>query len=198
MKDSLSDVWSSWVEQHHGVIPKDRFCVPFRILERSLLPSLKKQGLQVSSRRTTRSALENGLGELEIPSGSAVGGADVLNVTYYHFLNLVWEPIIVYIESLLSDPNSSTNIPEINKALIEQEMHGIVLDSGDILTMAEWAGFIQETLSRLVQVDVPLRLIMTLVSPIPLCLSPQPGRMPCICSGPPCARTSWARLLHFK
>ena len=167
MKDSLSDLWASWVELHHGAIPKESFSVPVMTLVQNLLPTLSKQGIRVPSKhRAIRLALERGLNEMESPPVLTTPGRPSLCVTYYHFLNLVWEPIIEHIESLLSNPNSKQKPPEINKAAIEHEMQGIVVEVQEVLTIDAWVEFIQETLSRFLQIDVPARLIMTLVSSI--------------------------------
>ena len=109
MTNSLNDEWASWVDQQHPQIPKERFCVPLRFLERQCLPKLSKQGFQVPSTRKTLLALESGLDKLEVLTNRH-GPQETRIVTWYNFLNLVWEPIIEQIEHLVRH-NLKPSIP---------------------------------------------------------------------------------------
>jgi hypothetical protein len=61
-----------------------------------------------------------------------------------------------------------------NQGAILSEMAGVVSSADDVLPSEEWMVFIKKPLLRLLEVDVPTRLILEVVSPVaPLSLAPR-------------------------
>ena len=161
MKVSLSERWASLLASDGSSLVKH--AVPLRAVQRVLSPALQQAGYAMPLRRNLADALAAGLEPLEVVDECGPGGFSYCR--YWRLLNLVWQPLLMFIEGLAAA--SSPAKPEglaLNEAALLSEMEGIVPSPGEHLTMYEWVDFIRETLLRLVDVEVPTRLINAVVS----------------------------------
>jgi hypothetical protein len=97
--------------------------------------------------------------------------------SFEHFLNLLWRPLIDFIEACDRgiDLQWTESLGLHEKALLS-EMQGVLASADKALDMDAWVAFIQKTLLRLLQIQVPTRLIMQVVSPVvPLSLQTTPA-----------------------
>ena len=194
---SLSDRWASFVSSSG---PGSSFTLSLGTLQRQLLPNLSLEGFVLPSRRDVQEALEAGLGELPLSQGA--GSLDSRRQTrqsmllrhFVNFLSLVWQPIISHIECLAKD--EPTKPPEANMAALSLEMQGIVAGSDGALPMDDWADFIRRTLSTLLGIDVPSRLLLAALSPIaPLSLEATPANAVHVLRSSLCTKLVWRREL---
>ena len=97
--------------------------------------------------------------------------------SFIHFLNLVWQPVLRYVEHLgAGEQVAWTKALQIHHDALVREMKGIVLVASAPLPVNEWIAFIKNTLFEKVGVDVPIRLISEVVSLIaPLQVEPTPA-----------------------
>ena len=131
-----------------------------------LMPEIKKEGFLVGSRRKLEDLACQGLLEL-LPSTDTEFHKDVKVCGFVFFLNLLWQPILSFIEGLLSDPKPQwTDGHELNYSSINLEMHGIVLAADESMALEDWVRLIAETLEDLVGVSVPHKLINKVISPV--------------------------------
>ena len=130
---------------------------------------MNKQCYCMPTRRALRSTLEAGLEALpvEINYKRHVRHESVTMCTFWHFLNLLWQPICTFIEDLLKGmaPTWSSEVDMNHKALLV-EMKGHVSAPDDALSQDEWHMFIHKTLNDLVSIDVTLELIKAVLAPI--------------------------------
>ena len=162
MKQSLTNRWASWVSASTGVTG----VLTLRTIERTVLPQLRQAGFDVPSTRALVSTLEAGL----VPVTANDYG-------FAHILNLVWQPLLRYIEGLAAGEEPTwTKALAVNQAALHLEMEGIVLAAATPQAMDEWTELIAATLVQLAGVEVPRRLITTVVSGVaPLPLAPTPA-----------------------
>ena len=106
-----------------------------------------------------------------------IGKHDCQVCSFEHLLNLLWHPVIEYLEALSENAAPKwTKSLGLNQAAILSEMHGLVAQAEETLEMDLWIEFIQKTLQRLLKVHVPTRLILQVVSHIfPLSMQPTPA-----------------------
>ena len=142
--EPLTAIWANWVEAANKQTEKhenlsDAFSLTFIWLERNFteLTKLKKQGCCIPARRSLRSALESGLEAL--PEETNHLGKPQTMCTFWHCLNLLWQPICTYIEDLLRGmaPKWSSELEMNNKALL-LEMDGAVSSPDKALTQEDW------------------------------------------------------------
>ena len=110
MKGSLSDLWSSWVEQYAARQTRtsktgaqgDFHCLsalPLGFVSRTIAEPGASLSFVGPSRRTCLEALER---DLE-PIGTSVCPVTKMNgkrVTQMHVLNMFWQPLLQYIDAL--------------------------------------------------------------------------------------------------
>ena len=146
----------------------------FKHFERVILPALLEEGFAVPSRRDLERALTSGLEPLQ---KEMVGRNQCRLCSFHHLLNLLWQPIIDYIEALSQDAAPDwTQSLGLNQAAIVSEMQGLFPGAEESMDMDQWVELIQKTLQRLLSVHVPTRLIMQVLSPmVPLSLQPTPA-----------------------
>ena len=84
---------------------------------------------------------------------------------FEHVLNLLWSPILEYMDALTDNaaPEWSERLA-LNHAALVAEMRGIVVNANKPMVMDTWIEFIQQTLCRLLEVHVPKRLILKVLS----------------------------------
>ena len=109
MKQSLTNRWASWA----GVTG----VLTLRTIERTVLLQLRQAGFEVPSTRALVSTLQAGL----VPVTANDYG-------FAHILNLVWQPLLRYIEGLAAGEEPTwTKALAVNQAALHLEMEGIVL-----------------------------------------------------------------------
>ena len=68
-----------------------------------------------------------------------------------HVLNLLWQPLLDYTESIiLEEPGSWDSCLEKHQAIVTLEMQGVIEQVEETLPMDDWLKFVQQTLQRLV------------------------------------------------
>ena len=87
--------------------------------------------------------------------------------SFYHILNLLWHPILRYIETLGTSKHMkwSKALAQNHEALC-REMEGIVCAFADPLPVDDWFEFIQKKLHDLVGVEVNLQVIKDVLSTV--------------------------------
>ena len=84
--------------------------------------------------------------------------------SYAHVLNLLWCPVIEYIQPICRGATPEwTKSLGLNHAAVLSEMIGIVGSLGDTLDMQMFICFIQKTLYRSLEVLVPTKLVKGVV-----------------------------------
>ena len=93
---------------------------------------------------------------------------------FSHFLNLLWQPLLEYIDSVSSDTDPLWNkAHDVHKSAVGSEIQGVAIGTHAKLDMHAWANFIQSELYRLVKVTVSTRAILHATYPIvPLRIQP--------------------------
>ena len=121
---SPTDWWMAYLEAAAGQNKVYQEKIIYGHVERVLLPQLHKEGFAVPPRRTLERALTTGLEPLQ---QQLVGQRQCKMCSFEHFLNLLWLPIIEYIEDLAKDKAPDwTESLALNQAAIMLEMQGLV------------------------------------------------------------------------
>ena len=134
-------------------------------MERTVLKDLVKLGYTVPAQRTLVDTLTAGLEPLSVVASEKRGQhGETTLCSFEHFLNLLWRPLIDFIEACDRgiDPQWTESLGLHDKALLS-EMQGVLASADKALDMDAWVAFIQKTLLRLLQIQVPTRLIMQVV-----------------------------------
>ena len=145
-------------------------------MERAVLPELTKAGFRTPSYRTLASALTTDLEALQTTKTSK--GTDMRLCGFAHFVNLLWVPVLEYMDSLTSgaSPEWTEDLAR-NYSALGMEMVGIVANADEPLDIDTFANRIKNTLYELLKVDVPETLIMHELSKagVPFQLAPTPS-----------------------
>ena len=162
MKQSLTELWGAWVTAC-GI--GDLVTVVF--VWDTIVAELQDMGFELPSRRSLNLWLMAGLEDLPT---RAIGSKakQAMCCSFSNLLNLVWAPVLEYMDSLASDaaPGSPTASVVVHQESLLTEMAGVVVGADESMDMDKWIEFVKETLLRLLQVDVPSRLIAQVLSPI--------------------------------
>ena len=160
---SLTDRWAAWLSHDAG----GDYTVLLRFLENEGKAELADNGFAVPVRRRVEAFLQAGLEPLPVSFTQGPNGRTSTVCSYAHLLNLVWQPIMCYIEGIVNgeEPTWTSALSTNHDALV-LEMQGIVNQPGDTMPMDDWLEFIRASLQRLVGVEVPLRLLQKVVSQI--------------------------------
>lgn len=124
---------------------------------RTVIPGLVEAGFATPTQRSAN----------EILLSIAHPGSDIEIYSFWHIVNLVWQPLIMYIEALVAGAGEQ---PEwtcelaVNDEALQLEMQGTVLDADKHLSVDDWHRFIQTTIVGLVNIEVPERLISKVVA----------------------------------
>ena len=120
----------------------------FTFVRDVVCPQLRKEGFAVPAPLSLVGTLEAGLTNLPTR------------------MSCFWMPLIEYMDACTSEPAPVwTKNLALNHTALLAEMAGIVMGAGEPLGMDKWIEFIQDTLCRLLKVDVPSRLILKVMSP---------------------------------
>ena len=163
MKVPLTERWASWI----AVAGPCRSCdnlITFRFLRDEIWPQLAQAGFKTPSRRSLQEALTASLVELPI---KRIQQNECMCCSFANLLNLLWAPVVEYMDSCVSQtaPEWTQELAFQHAALVE-EMVGTVIAPDDALPIDDWIDFMRQTLLRLLEVDVPARLILEVVSSV--------------------------------
>ena len=141
MAESLSDLWSSWVEQYaasqeasltrqrrkgHHMSFQCLSALPLKFVEHACVAQLGTLGCVGPSRATCQETLERDVEPLGV-SACPITQREGKRVTLMHVLNLVWQPLLQYIDALANGaPASWSSGLAENQRLIVLEMQGII------------------------------------------------------------------------
>ena len=153
--------------QEEKGLPKSPSSVNRAWLDLLALHDLDQDGFAVPSQRDVAKTWAVGLEALPVSSDGPGRPADMC--TFVHFLNLVWQPVLSYFESLCKNETQKKSARvDRNKTAVNMEMIGILDSPEDIIPVEEWVEFIRTYILRLVAVDVPVKLINQVLAPFVL------------------------------
>ena len=174
MSESLSDRWSRWLSSS-GTSGTSGFLF-LKYVEREVLRSLANDGFEVPRQRALKETLEHGLKPIVRQAGPVQGAVQQARteVTFVHFVNMVWRPLLEYIEALVAGrPAPWTSKLAKHQDVLVLEMSGLVSEPDTTIIMDEWLLYVQGTIKSLVDVTVPEDLLLNALSPIvPFTLAP--------------------------
>ena len=171
---SLSDLWEDWLS--NGKAPEGP-SVTFTFVERTILPELTMLGFAVPSQRSLCNVLVFGLESL--PTKVCIQNRkEVHCCSFGHIVNLIWVPVIQYMEKQLANPGTPewTSLLECNQRALVAEMAGIILDANENMDIDSWVLFIKQELWKKLRVEVPEKLILDVCAHlVPLHVAPTPA-----------------------
>ena len=100
---SLSERWQHWLRccstsetsTHHGALT-------FGYVKSVVRSSLEKEGFDVPRLCEFKEALEDGLNPIVRQATPGVHGLGMHGVSFVHFVNLLWRPMVQYLESFVA------------------------------------------------------------------------------------------------
>ena len=161
MSQSLSEQWAAWVDQFSRRSlgwTGSANDVALTNVVRVACPALKGRGFLVPSRNGIEEELAKGTHQLPV-------GIHSKDCTFPHFLNLVWQPIIKYIEALgTADKRDWSQELTVHSQALAKEMEGMVVSPTEAMPFDDWIAYIQLTIKQMLVVDVAPRHISVVVS----------------------------------
>ena len=155
-----TDRWGAWVDA-----ASEENMVQFKFLQDNIIPELRKEGFAVPAQRSLESVLTQGLDELPLQDLKQHKG--VRMCAFEHVMNLLWFPILEHIDSLADEASPGwTEQLGLHQSAILSEMAGTVGAAGEPMDMDDWVEYLTSTLHKHLQVQVPKRLVMEVMSPI--------------------------------
>ena len=98
--EDLTSAWAGWLKEHQETgCPS--FCLNLETCKRQMLQNLRKKGFAVPARRGVRTSLETDVEPLVQTTRQKGGPVNIC--TFWHLLNMLWQPILTYLEDLLND-----------------------------------------------------------------------------------------------
>lgn len=157
--------------QEEKGLPKSLSSINRAWLDKLALRDLDQDGFAVPSARDVAKTWAVGLEALPVYEDGP--GLPAEMCTFVHFLNLVWQPVLSYFESLCKNETQKKSARvDRNETAVNMEMIGILDSPEDIIPVEEWVEFIRKYILRLVAVDVPAKLINQVISPfVPVTVS---------------------------
>ena len=154
--------------QEEKGLPKSLSSINRAWLDKLALHDLDQDGFAVPSARDVAKTWAVGLEALPVYEDGP--GLPAEMCTFVHFLNLVWQPVLSYFESLCKNETQKKSARvDRNETAVNMEMIGILDSPEDIILVEEWVEFIRKYILRLVAVDVPAKLINQVISPLCSC-----------------------------
>ena len=145
-------------------------------IEREVLRSLANEGFDVPGRRAVKETLEHGLKPIVRQAGPVQGAVQQARteVSFVHFVNMLWRPLLEYIEALVAGrPAPWTSKLAKHAGVLVLEMRGLVSEPDTSLIMDDWLLYVQGTIKRLVDVTVPQDVLLNVLGAIvPFTLAP--------------------------
>ena len=149
--------------------------VPYHFMRDKILPALRSLGYICPTHHhdALKSILCFGVDPLPRMTSTCQHG-ESMQCTFEHFLNILWHPLIEHLECDGTGPDKQRkeSLDLHHKALVT-EMEGIVTSPNETMDMDAWVEYMQQEIMRLLEVQVPSRLILQVVAPIvPLSFPP--------------------------
>ena len=166
-----TDIWGAYQDLHCT----SNAGVTCSFMKFKLLPALKSLGYIVPSQRALESILSYGVDPLpRMESGPAGRYGESMQCTFEHFLNILWHPLIEHLECDGKGPDKQREESlDLHHRALVTEMEGTVASPNETMDMDAWAEYMQQEIMRLLEVQVPSRLILQVVAPIvPLSFPP--------------------------
>ena len=138
---SATDLWGSYLEKMSG------HSVPWSFMQDVIVPDLKKLGYQVPPYKVLANTLTIGLEPCRVVESGKTGrhGQTTL-CSFEHFLNLVWQPLIEFLEASASDVSVGwTKSLALHQKALLLEMQGVVVSAEEPLDLDSWMQFVQVT-----------------------------------------------------
>ena len=172
---SLSDLWGDWLS--NGKAVPARTYVTLTFVKETILPYLTDQGFAVPSQRSLGHALAFGLDSLPT---NVIVVKEVQCCSFAHIVNLIWVPVIQYMEKLIANPGAPecewTSQLECNHKALLAEMAGVSVDANENMDIDGWVLFLKQELWKKLRVEVPEKLILDVCAPVvPLQVAPTPA-----------------------
>ena len=171
MRFSLAEQWTSWwlalrADESSSSSTTTLSTLPLRFVERHVKRALENEGLQVPSSRQVQTWLERDLEPL-VEIVCPLSGKPQKQCTLMHMLNMLWQPILEYIECIIVGGTASwTSSLAMHQDVVILEMQGVISEPEETLPIDDWMQFVHETLRRLLDVTVPVELVRQVLSPI--------------------------------
>ena len=167
---SPTERWGAWL----AAAKTDENMLMYTFVRDVVMQDLKKEGFAVPAQRALKEVLTTGLEALPTKS---VGNREVTFCSFAHVLNLLWLPVLEYMEAFSND-----TVPEWTKTLalhhsaVLAEMAGAMPGANKALSMDDWLKFLQSTITKFLKVCVPTRLLLQVVSSmVPMHVEPTPA-----------------------
>ena len=122
MKGNLTDLWKAWMEDAGPERSSDGL-LTVGYLKDTLSSHLRTAGCAMPSRRSLEDALAAGLEDL--PTKRVLKN-DRRCFSFAHLLNMVWGPVIDYLDSAAEGEPVWTKQLAWNHSMLIQEMEGII------------------------------------------------------------------------
>ena len=146
-----------------------------KFTQHEIMQDMQKAGFKVPGRRQVEKALEASMEPL--PTIQAKNNVQAKAVSLAHVLNLVWAPLIEYMESCAGEkpPEWTTALSRHHAALLV-EIAGTVLAADEPLDIDEWLEHTKKTLARYLSVQVSTKTILAVFGPVvPFHADPTPA-----------------------
>ena len=138
--------------------------VSYKFLQEVIWPVLTEAGFATPPRRSLQAALAAGLEALPTRRFFQTDGQCC---SFAHVLNLLWAPLLEYLELCTHEPGPEwTKQLALHHSALLTEMAGIVPGADEPMDIDMWAEHMRDTLLRLLKVDVPKSLILSVISPV--------------------------------
>ena len=177
MKEYLTDLWGAWFEAAREAGSTCDHSVSCKFLQSVVVPALTKAGLAVPARRSLEEVITTNLEPLptkSFGSRSKEGKA----CSFEHVVSLIWLPAIEFMELCEHQPAPQwTEQHGLHHSVVLAEMAGYVPGGANTpMDMNQFVEYMKATLLRLLQVDVPEALILSVMSSVvPFRASPTPA-----------------------
>ena len=176
MKESLSDLWGAWVASARDAGSTCEYQISYHFLHETIVPALREKGFQMPSRRSCVAALTANLEPLPTRRFGQKE-KEGLCCSFAHLLNLIWAPVLEYMESCVHQPAPEwTEQLDLHHSALRAEMTGVVTEADTPMDIDQFVEHLKATLTRLLQVDVPEALILSVIAQVvPWHASPTPA-----------------------
>ena len=165
---SLSERWLHWLRcsgtsTHHGALT-------LGYVKSVVRSGLEKEGFEVPRLCEFKEGLEDGLQPIVRQATPGVHGLGMHCVSFVHFVNLLWRPMVQYLESFVAGrPAPWTSKLAKHAGVLVLEMRGLVPEPDTSLIMDDWLLYVQGTIKRLVDVTVPQDVLLNVLGAIVPC-----------------------------
>ena len=132
---NLTDRWIGHLEAAAASNQADEQNLHYQYVFSKILPELNKEGFEVPGRRSYMQVLTKGLEPIPVQPSGTPGKAPMM-CSYEYLLNLLWAPLIEYIEEACKGGTPEwTSTLQHNQEAILVEMAGIVASADEAMEM---------------------------------------------------------------